>query len=65
MAFASADTLREAVLRARLDRAELLIRALEAALFDATGMVVCDACYRLKHTEHCPRCTGLEGARST
>jgi recombinational DNA repair protein RecR len=60
MVFGSAD-LREAVLRERIDRAEQLINALEMALFDATGMVVCAACYRLKRTEHCPHCTGLEG----
>jgi len=53
--------LREAVLRARLEHAERLINALEAALFAATGKVVCAVCYRLKHTEHCPHCTGLEG----
>jgi hypothetical protein len=60
MAFGSVE-LREAVLRERLDHAQRLINALEAALFDATGMVVCATCYRLKRTEHCPHCTGLEG----
>jgi hypothetical protein len=60
MASASAD-LREAVLRERIDHAERLINALEAALFEATGSVVCATCYQLKRTEHCPHCTGLEG----
>jgi hypothetical protein len=62
MAFGSPD-LREAVLRERLDRAERLIAALTEALFKATGAVVCEDCYALKRTEHCPRCTGLEGRR--
>lgn len=62
MACASVE-IREAVLRERLEHAERLISALEAALFDATGMVVCAACYRLKRTEHCPHCTGLEGGQ--
>ena len=53
--------MREAVLRARLERAELHIRALTAALFAATGMGVCGDCFRLKRTEHCTWCTGLEG----
>jgi hypothetical protein len=55
--------LREAVLVARLERAELLIAALTAALFKATGTAVCPDCYALKRTEQCPSCTGLEGRR--
>jgi recombinational DNA repair protein RecR len=53
--------LREAVLRERLDRAELLIAALARALYDATRTVVCTNCFRVHATEHCPHCTGLEG----
>ncbi len=60
MAFGS-DEIREAVLRARLERAELHIRALSAALYNATGMGVCQHCFRLKSTEHCGWCTGVEG----
>jgi recombinational DNA repair protein RecR len=55
------DEIREAVLRERLERAEKLIAALTEALFAATGSVVCQDCYGLKRTEHCARCTGLEG----
>lgn len=57
------DEIREAVLRARLERAELLIAALQDALFAATGTVVCDTCFRIKRTELCPHCLGLEGKR--
>ena len=55
------DELREAVLRAQLERAERHIEALTAALFAATGMVICPQCYRAKSTELCPWCTGVEG----
>jgi hypothetical protein len=58
-----AGELREAVLEARLERAEQLIAVLTEALFKATGMVACPHCYRLKRTEHCPHCTGLTGSR--
>ena len=57
--------LREAVLSERLERAERIITALGDALFAATGAVVCRECYALKHTEHCPHCTGLEGVRGS
>jgi recombinational DNA repair protein RecR len=62
MVFGSSE-LREAVLRARIERAESLIAALTEALFKATGTVVCEDCYAPKRTEHCPRCRGIEGER--
>lgn len=55
--------LREAVLRERVDRSELLIAALAKALYAATRTVVCTNCFRQHATENCPHCTGLEGGR--
>jgi hypothetical protein len=63
MACASDDALAVEVLKHELASARAHITALQAALLEATGAIVCAGCHRLQHTEQCPWCTGLEGRR--
>jgi hypothetical protein len=50
-------------LRERLAESAELIAVLQALVFELTGAVVCSRCHGLIESEHCPRCTGLEGHR--
>jgi hypothetical protein len=61
MACDSADTIAE--LRELLSESAALVAVLQALTFELTGAVLCRGCYGLIESEHCPRCTGLEGHR--